>query len=363
MSALAPAVWPAEEPAFARLLVVDPARGTVRDGLVSDLESLLRPFDLLVLNDAATLPASLAGWSARGPVELRLAGPPTSDLWPAVLFGAGSWRERTEDRRPPPRLATGERLELEPPGPEGGLSAEIVSVSAVSPRLVEVRFDRDGARLWRALFRIGRPVQYSYLRGPLPLWHVQTAFAGRPLAAEMPSAGRVLRVPLLRTLRRRGVALATVTHAAGLSSTGDPALDAALPLPELSLIPESAVAAVEGATARGGRIVAVGTTVVRAIEGAFREGRLRAGRNRTELKIGPGVRPRVVSGLLTGLHEPGQSHFELLQAFAPRPLLDRALAHAREAGYLGHEFGDASLILAEGDAGQRAVEAGASSSS
>jgi S-adenosylmethionine:tRNA ribosyltransferase-isomerase len=347
VSALAAAAWPADDPAFARLLVVDPARGTLRDGLVSELESLLRPFDLLVLNDAATLPASLAGRSPRGPVELRLAGPPIADAWPAVLFGPGSWRERTEDRRPPPSIERGERIQLEPPGPAAGLSAEIVSVSSISPRLVEVRFDRADAPLWRALFRIGRPVQYSYLRGPLPLWHVQTAFAGRPLAAEMPSAGRVLRLALLRALRRRGVALATVTHAAGLSSTGDPALDAQLPLPELSLIPESAVDAVEAAALGGGRIVAVGTTVVRALEGAFREGRLRAGANRTDLKIGPGFRPRVVSGLLTGLHEPGESHFELLQAFAPRRLLERALAHAREAGYLGHEFGDSSLILAD----------------
>jgi S-adenosylmethionine:tRNA ribosyltransferase-isomerase len=163
----------------------------------------------------------------------------------------------------------------------------------------------------------------------------------------MPSAGRVLRVPLLRALRKKGVAIATVTHAAGLSSTGDPALDAALPLPELSLIPETAVAAVEEAKGRGGRVVAVGTTVVRALEGAHREGRLRAGANRTDLRIGLGFRPRVVAGLLTGLHEPGESHFELLQAFAPRPLLESAIVHARDEGYLGHEFGDASLILAE----------------
>ena len=95
-------------------------------------------------------------------------------------------------------------------------------------------------------------------------------------------------------------------------------------------------------------MVAVGTSVVRALEGAARHGRLRPGANRTDLRIGASYRPRVVSGLLTGLHEPGESHFELLQAFAPRPLLDRALAHARAAGYLGHEFGDSSLILPEG---------------
>ena len=350
MSALAPAAWPAEDRGGERLLHVDPARGSFEDRRVADLATLLRRGDLLVLNDAATLPGSLLGFSPRGPLELRLAGPPSdggAELWPAVLFGPGSWRERTEERRPPPRLEAGERIQIEEgSGSERGLSAEVAAVSAISPRLVELRFDRAGAALWRALYRLGRPVQYSYLRGPLPLWHVQTAFAGRPLAAEMPSAGRPLRVGLLRALRQAGVAIATVTHAAGLSSTGDPALDAALPLPELSLVPEATVAAIEAARSNRARVVAVGTTVVRALEGAVVDGRVRAGARRTDLRIGSGNAPRVVSGLLSGLHEPGESHFELLTAFAPRALLEAAVAHASAAGYLGHEFGDSSLILA-----------------
>ncbi len=370
MSALAPAAWPAEDASLTRLLHVDPARGVFHDRLVSDLAMLLRPHDLLVLNDAATLPGSLLGWSPRGPLELRLAGPPSGSdpgLWPAVLFGAGSWRERTEDRPPPPRLAAGDRIQLEALGPQRGLTAEVVSVGALSPRLVLLRFDREGASFWAALFRLGRPVQYSYLQQPLPLWHVQTAFAGRPLAAEMPSAGRVLRVPLLRSLQRKGVAVAAVTHAAGLSSTGDPALDAALPLPELSLVPLAAVAAVERARRFGGRVVAVGTSVVRALEAAWRDGGLREGAATTDLRVGPGFEPRVVSGLLTGLHEPGESHFELLQAFAPRTLLEAAVAHAAGSGYRGHEFGDASLVLAsdyrrgsgEGGDGRARTERGA----
>jgi S-adenosylmethionine:tRNA ribosyltransferase-isomerase len=221
MSALAPASWPGEEPSLTRLLHVDPTRGTYHDAQIGELARLLRPGDLLILNDAATLPASLVGWSPRGPLELRLAGPPgASELWPAVLFSAGSWRDRTEERRPPPRLEPGMRIELEAKGDGRGLAAEIVSVSSLSPRLVEMRFDLQGEALWTALFRVGRPVQYSYLRGPLPLWHVQTPFAARPLAVEMPSAGRTLRVSLLRTLAARGVAVAAVTHAAGLSSTG-----------------------------------------------------------------------------------------------------------------------------------------------
>jgi len=324
---------------------VDPAAGSWRDALLDDLGRLLQPGDLLVVNDAGTLPASLPGAARGSAVEIRLAGSPSEagglGPWPAVVFGPGSWRQRTEDRPTPPRLRPGDRVDL------GPLAAEVVEVSSLSPRLVSLRFDREGDALWSALFGLGRPVQYSYVRDALPLWHVQTPYAGRPMAAEMPSAGRPLRLPLLRALRDRGVRLARVTHAAGLSSTGDPAIDAALPLPEHSEIPAATAEAVARAKAEGGRVVAVGTSVVRALESAWdeAEGRMRAGTRTATLRVAPGYAPRVVDGLLTGVHEPGESHFDLLQAFAPRPLLEAALAHARSAGYLGHEFGDSSLVL------------------
>ena len=347
---LLPAVSPDRDASANRLLHLDPRRETLTDLGIDALASRLEPADLVVVNDAATLPASLRGTSSRGEVELRLCGvPPDGDggRWQAVLFGAGSWRDRTEERPAPPRLGVGEAIEIARLG-EADLTARVVSVSAVSPRLVELRFDLCGAPLWSALYRLGRPVQYAHTRAPLALWDVQTAYAGRPLAAEMPSAGRPLRLPLLRALRSRRIALATVTHAAGLSSTGDPALDAALPLPERSLLPASAVAAIECARRAGGRVLAVGTSVVRALEGAALDGPLRAGGSVRHERIGQGHQLRVVSGLLTGLHAPGESHFELLQAFAPRALLERALVHAGEAGYLGHEFGDSMLILPGG---------------
>ncbi len=190
-------------------------------------------------------------------------------------------------------------------------------------------------------------MQYSHLAGPLALWHVQTPFGSRPWAVEAPSAGRALTVTLLQDLRRRGVRLERVTHAAGLSATGDPAIDAALPLPERYEVPPATVEAVEETRARHGRVVAVGTTVVRALEGAAARnaGRLRAGSGVTDLRLGPEDRPRIVDGLLTGLHEPGTSHFALATAFAPRSLLESAFRHAEELGYLGHEFGDSSLLL------------------
>ncbi|WP_223638164.1 S-adenosylmethionine:tRNA ribosyltransferase-isomerase [Corallococcus sp. EGB] len=333
--------WPREHPDSARLLHVQPRRERLTDTVASELPDLLREGDLLVMNDAATLPGSLMGRTGTGAaIELRLLSREPDDTWTAVLFGAGDWRRRTEDRPPPPELPVGARLDL------GGLIARVVEVLPPSPRLLRVAFDRRGAALWQALYTAGRPVQYAHTAGPLALWHVQTLYASRPWAAEMPSAGLPLTASVLLRLKARGVRWASLTHAAGLSSTGDAALDAALPRPERSDIPERTVALVEETRAKGGRVVAVGTTVVRALEGrATQHGALVAGEDVTDLLLGPGYVPRVVHGLLTGMHEPGSSHHALLQAFAPLPLLHRASAYAEGAGYLGHEFGDTCLIL------------------
>jgi len=337
-----PATAPRGEPLDERLLLVDPCGERLDDARVRDLEELLRPGDLVVVNDAATLPASLPATSPAGrAVELRLVSMVEEDLWWGVLFGEGDWRTPTEHRLPPEPMAPGERLHF-----GAGEGATVVEASPISPRLLSLRFDARGEELWSLLYRRGRPIQYSYLDRGLALWDVQSAFASRPWAVEPPSAGRPLRWSLLLALQRRGIAFATVTHAAGLSSTGDPVLDAALPLPERFDVPQATVDAVTFARRHGRRVVAVGTTVVRALESAARpDGVLRAGSGTTDLKLGPGFRPRVVNGLLTGLHEPGTSHFQLLRAFAEADLLERAWQHAEEHGYLAHEFGDSSLVL------------------
>jgi S-adenosylmethionine:tRNA ribosyltransferase-isomerase len=151
---------------------------------------------------------------------------------------------------------------------------------------------------------------------------------------------------LLR-LRERGVALAHLTHAAGISSTGSAELDRLLPLPERYEIPASLVAAIDRVKDRGRRVVAVGTTVVRALEGCFAENsKLSSGEGVARLVIGPGFRPRVVDGILSGMHEPATSHYALLSAFASDGLLRSALDAAERAGFLQHEFGDTMLILA-----------------
>ncbi|UQA55532.1 S-adenosylmethionine:tRNA ribosyltransferase-isomerase [Polyangium aurulentum] len=338
------AVGPRADPLAERLLGVDPRTGEMRDARVGDLGRFLRAGDLVVVNDAATLPGSLVGTSSRGePIEARLAQPLGENRFVALLFGAGDHRQRTEDRPPPPPLAEGSVIAF-----GDDLEAVVERVSPVSARLVEIAFSARGAALWTALYRHGRPVQYAYVPAPLALWDVQTRYASRPIAAEMPSAGRPLAWELLFDLARRGVRFARVTHAAGLSSTGDPALDARLPLPEHFEIPEATVRAVSEARRAGGRVVAVGTTVTRALEGAARlaGGKLVAGAGVTDLVLGPEHVRAVVDGLFTGMHEPSESHFRLLGAFAPEGVLARAHAHAEAAGYLTHEFGDSMLLLA-----------------
>jgi S-adenosylmethionine:tRNA ribosyltransferase-isomerase len=324
---------PARAPQAVKLLYVDEGRARFSDHAFPELPALLQRGDLVVVNDAATLPASLRNET----LELRLAGEQPDGTWRAVLFGKGDFHDKTEDRPAPPEVAVGQTLRFDT------LTATVVDVSGVSPRLLTVRFDLSGAPLWSALYRVGRPVQYSYIPEPLPLAALQTGYAARPWAAEMPSAGRALRWPTLSALMGRGVSIASLTHAAGLSATGDAALDAALPLPERYELPESTVRAIEAAK----RVVAVGTTVVRALEGNARSngGTLKPGSGVTDLVIGPNTSLAIVDGILSGMHEPGSSHFELLSAFAPTQLLLEAAKHAEDAGYLVHELGDSTLVL------------------
>ncbi len=328
---------------MSRLLVIDRDTRTFRDAMSTEFADFLSDGDLLVVNDAATLPASFRVRMPSGAdAEARLAGRVDDVTWNVVLFGAGDWRTATELRDPPENVHTGDEIQI-----ALDVTMKVIEVSKISARLVTVRFNRSGPGLWTALYAYGRPIQYSHLSDDLELWSVQTIYAGRPWAVEMPSAGYALSWRTMRRLIDKGVGIARITHAAGLSSTGDEELDDALPLPERFDIPSATVAAAESTRLAGGRVIAVGTTVVRAIEGASlqNDGRLVAGSGVTDLVIGPGFRPAVVSGVLTGIHDPSQSHFRLLRAFADEATLRRALRHATESGYLSHEFGDSCLII------------------
>lgn len=323
----------------ARLLAVDSVSGAMQDAASSDLAHLLSPGDLLVVNDAATLPASYRATTAAGEaIEVRLAQAPQDGLAWAVLFGAGDYHTPTEERPAPERLQVSDRLQL------GMLEARVTARHPASDRMVQLRFELQEDALWSALYREGRPIQYAHHPQDLPLWSFQTVYSGRPWAVEMPSAGRPLSWRTLSALRERGVAVASITHAAGLSTTGDGGLDRLLPFDERFEVPEATVKRVRRTRARGGRVVAVGTSVVRALEAAASDGRLRAVSGVTDLHLTPDYRPRVVDGLISGMHVPGESHYELLGAFTHRDILLGTMRHAEQAGYANHEFGDIVLL-------------------
>lgn len=338
-AALRPASAP--QPGFhpERLLVIDPLTRRFGDYQIRELPRLLGPGDALVVNDAATVPASL---QVDATLELRLVSQEQDGSFRAVAFGAGDFHQATEARGLPRLLRADEVLQF-----DSELSATVLEVDPMEPRLVRLRFQNSGAALWRSLYRRGKPIQYAYAARPWQLWDVQNRYAARPWAFELPSAGRPLTFEILFELENRGANLTYVTHAASISSTGSEPLDARLPLAERYEVGEEAARVIARTRAAGGRVIAAGTSVVRALESqAAADGSLAAGSGETALRLSQHYSPRVVDGLLTGLHEPGTSHFELLEAFAPRALLERALEHAARTGYLQHEFGDSCLVLA-----------------
>ena len=326
----------------ARLLVVE-ADGTMRDLPRAGLATLFDPGDLVVANDAATLPASLHGTlvTSGEAIEMRLAGwlsPSAPARFVAIAFGAGDHRTRTEDRLPPPRLSPGNRLRL------GPLEA-VVERLLDHPRLLELCFPGSPAAVFAGLARHGRPIQYAHVPEPLALWDVWTKIATRPVAFEAPSAGFALDWRTLQTWRRRDVGFATLTHAAGVSSTGDPALNSRLPFDEPYRIPDCTAAQVARAKFRGSRIIAIGTSVVRALEEAANpDGSIGAGNGIATGRIARGTRLHVVDAVLTGVHQPGESHFELLRAFADDALLAKASAAFAAHRYRTHEFGNSMLL-------------------
>jgi S-adenosylmethionine:tRNA ribosyltransferase-isomerase len=326
----------------AKLLVID-TDGGMRHLPRSRLASLFDPGDLVIANDAATLPASLMGThhASGEPIEVRLAAwvsvrDPTRFV--AIAFGAGDHRTRTEDRMPPPALRPGDRLTL------GPLTA-IIERQLDHARLFKLRFLGHRASVLAGLARHGRPIQYAHASEPLALWDVWTRIAADPVAFEPPSAAFPLDWETLAAWQQRQVDFATLTHAAGISSTGDLKLDLRLPFDEIYFIPEQTASAIAHAKAAGGRIVAVGTTVVRALESAASaDGGVRAGHGVARGRIGRDTRLRIVDALMTGVHQPGESHFELLRAFADDALLHQISMAFSARGYRPHEFGDSMLI-------------------
>ncbi|BEP13412.1 S-adenosylmethionine:tRNA ribosyltransferase-isomerase [Acidothermaceae bacterium B102] len=311
-----------------RLLLAQP--GCVTHQAFRDLPSILRPGDVLVVNTSATLAAAVDG--VRGGGRLQ-------PVHVSAELDDGTWvvEVRRADGSGPALDAEHDEIVVLP----GDLRLRLLS-----PML-------GSRRLWRAvplaavdridyLSRFGRPISYDYLERRFPLADYQNVYATEPGSAEMASAGRPFTAELLVRLMAAGVTIAPVTLHCGVSS---PELHEP-PMPEQYDVPVDTARLVNSAVWAGRRVVAVGTTVVRALETvATDNGTIRPGRGWTDLVLGPGSPARVVTGLFTGLHVPEASHLLLLEAVAGPELVQAAYEAAVPEGYLWHEFGDSMLFL------------------
>lgn len=315
-----------------RLMVLPRAHGAAMHTRFDALGEYLRAGDLLVVNDSRTLPALLNAHDEKGgAVEVRLAHRRTDDLWDALLLNG-----KTHVGHAGMRLDFGNELH-----------ARVLARRPDLPFLWRMQFDVCCAPLLDLIYRLGEPVRYTYVQNALPLDLYQTVYANTPGSVEMPSAGRPFTWELLLKLKRRGVGLARLALHTGLSSTRDDSIDKAHPnYDEEFHVPAATAELVNVTHARGGRVIAVGTTVVRALETAARaDGTLAETRGWTHLRIHPDSQLRAADGLLTGLHEPQASHLDLLSAFVEPGRLQDAYRECIARGYLWHEFGDMNLIV------------------
>jgi S-adenosylmethionine:tRNA ribosyltransferase-isomerase len=317
-----------------RLLVARPEG--VAHARFRDLPDQLSAGDLVVVNDSATIAGEVDATSdSRGRVVLHAATPLDDGTWVVELRTAPDAARPVLDAEPGERFRTGSALlTLVEPYPRTGSSP-----TGQGNRLWQANVDGD---LPGRLLRAGRPIAYGYLDRRYPLAAYQTVFGTRPGSAEMPSAGRPFTNAIVTELVSRGIAVAPITLHTGVSSqeAGE------APQAERFAVTEGTARLVNAVRAGGGRVVAVGTTVTRALESAVADdGRVVAARGWTERVVTPAEPPRVVTGLVTGWHDPQASHLLLVEAVAGAELTQRAYDAAVGGGYLWHEFGDSALLL------------------
>jgi S-adenosylmethionine:tRNA ribosyltransferase-isomerase len=306
--------------------------GRILHARFDELGDALDPGDLLVVNVSATVPAALAATRGDGSairVHVATRAPRLGPSWRVVEL-------RTADGSRPLTGRTGEELAL----PDGA-RLQLVAPYASGARLMLARFAEEG-EAEDYLLRHGQPIRYGYARSTWPLDAYQNVYARTPGSAEMPSAGRPFTPQLITDLAASGVLFAPITLHCGVSSPErhEP------PFPEQFEVPVRTAQLIGAVREWGGRVIAVGTTVVRALETVTDEDGAVHGRSGwTGLVVGPERGVRAVDGLITGWHEPEASHLQMLEAVAGPELLADSYAAALEHGYLWHEFGDSHLIV------------------
>ena len=309
-----------------RLMTLDTVTGDYSHDYFYKLDSYLFEGDLLVLNNSRTIPAVIKGKRGKQTIEIRLSRKLSDKEWEALIVGGV--------------VTVGEKIDL-----PKGLTATITGLGAEAP-LIILSFSKSGLDLLEIFYRYGEPLHYEYIETPWPLEVYQTVYASVPGSVEMPSAGRAFTWRLLNRLKEKGVNIAYLQLHAGLSYYGnDRWPHPNKHLEEFSISAETAEL-VNKTKENKGRVIAVGTTVVRAIETAVNtDGKVESQKGITGLYIQKGYPLKAVDGLITGFHEPEASHLDLLSAFINKGLLMKAYKEALADGYLWHEFGDMNLIL------------------
>ena len=306
-----------------RLMVSDRHTDRIVHTDFTALPDFLGPNDVLVVNVSQTIPATL---------RARRGDSSEFDLHLSTQLSDGIWV--VEPRQT--KVVIGERVTL----PERA-TATFLTPHRGSPRLWLVALDL-GEAPFDYIHRWGKPIKYQYIDEDWPLHYYQTVYAKTPGSAEMPSAGRAFSPRVLDDLRARGVSIAEITLHTGVASLekDEP------PYEEWYEVPAETVERIAEAKSSGGRVIAVGTTVVRALESSLDTGgRLIASSGWTDLIITPERGIQVIDGLLTGFHEPRATHLAMLEAVAGHDHIASAYDAALDAGYLWHEFGDLHLIL------------------
>ncbi len=332
-----------------KLMVINRSNFDTKHAHFYSIGKFLRSDDLLVFNSSSTLPASLDGYivSSVGtiPIEVRLAEHLPDDSWLVLpYYKIDELNIKNYDNAIPvfPIFEKGMEIQF-----CHGLIAKTYEPDDNIPRLWKVRFSKSGTRLLELLYRCGQPIRYEYVSNAWNLDYYQTVYAREPGSAEMPSAGRAFTWKLLLGLKRRGIEMTYITLHTGLSSYRDDTFDLQHPVSEEEFLVNSRAAEMVNKThISGGRVIAVGTTVVRTLESvAFDNGNISARHGYTRLRINADHKLKIVDGLLTGLHEPEASHLDLLTAFLPTDRIQKAYEEAIQRKYLWHEFGDLNLIL------------------
>ena len=306
-----------------RMMTIDRKTGKVIHDYFNHLADYVKPGDMIVLNNSRTIPAALRATidNTCQEVEVRLARCLNETSWEALVLSVN--------------VKVGDCLSF-----SDELSAVVIDRKPDSPLLI-LRFSLSGLSLYQHVYSLGEPIRYEYIKKSWDLNYYQNVYGTVPGSVELASAGRAFSWEMLLDLQKRGIQLSYLQLHTGLSYLND---DQFSPKdnPERYDISKETMTAVLKTKASGGRVIAVGTTVVRALESAVSTGTLSGW---TSLYINADFQLKLVDGIITGFHEPEASHLDMLTAFIKPEMLFEAYDEAIQEKYLWHEFGDINFLV------------------